>query len=193
VIQESGSRARTRQAIVDAAIDLLGQNPAATLGEIAAAADVGRTTLHRYFAERADLLTAVKAEGVTRLNRATELARLGEGSGGEAFRRLCREYFELGGLLSLIFTEPQLVGDPAWEESGACDPAFVAMVKRGHHDGTIDPELPADWLQSLLWSQLYAGWSYQSERGASRQQTLQLVVRTLTGAIAVQPRSPEDR
>ena len=186
--QVTGSRVRTRQAIVDAAIGVLGQNPAATLTEIAAAADVGRTTLHRYFAERSDLLAAVRAEGVDRIDRAYMHARLGEGTGAEAYRRLAREYFELGELLSLIFTEPQLVGDPAWAEGDACDDGFLAMVERGHRDGSIDPELPADWLQSLLWSQLYAGWSFHTVNGTSRQQCLQLVVRTLGGAIAVQPR-----
>lgn len=184
-VKETGSRARTRQAILDAAIDVLGRNSSATLGEIAAAADVGRTTLHRYFAERSDLLTAVSAEGVARLNRATEHAHLDEDTGGEAFLRLCREYFDLGGLLSLIFNDPQLVSDPAWSAGEGCDEAFAAMVRRGHRDGTIDPELPTGWLQSLLWSQLYTGWSYRRDTGASRHQTLHLVVRTVAGAIAV--------
>ena len=74
----SGVKNRTRQAIIDAAIDLLAANPACSLGDIAAAAQVGRTTLHRYFAERADLLAAVGAEGGERLERAVaaELAPL---------------------------------------------------------------------------------------------------------------------
>ena len=65
---ERGARARTRQAILSAAIEVLGQNPSAALSDIAAAADVGRTTLHRYFPERSDLLRAVAAEGSARLD-----------------------------------------------------------------------------------------------------------------------------
>ncbi len=179
-VQETGSRARTRQAIVDAAVDLLGQNPSATLGEIAAAAQVGRTTLHRYFAERSDLLAAVSAEGVARIERAGALARLDQGTGGAALARLCREYFDLGPLLSLIFTEPSLI-DTACAAEGAIP--FEALVARGHRDGSIDPELPADWVQNLLWSQLYTGWSYQAQSGASRHQVLHLVVRSLTGSL----------
>ncbi|MBQ1052796.1 TetR family transcriptional regulator, partial [Micromonospora sp. C51] len=60
--EETGSRARTRQAILQAAIEVLSRNPAASLGEIATAAQVGRTTLHRYFAERSDLLAGVVEE-----------------------------------------------------------------------------------------------------------------------------------
>jgi TetR/AcrR family transcriptional regulator, repressor for lfrA len=184
-VQESGSRARTRQAIIDAAVETLGRNPGATLGEIATAADVGRTTLHRYFAERADLLAAVRTEGVARLNRATDQARMAEGTAAAAIRRLCQEYFDLGDLLSLVFGEPNLVADPEWSEPGACAPAFVAMVERGYRDGTVDPELPATWVQSLIWSQLYAGWSYQADTGASRHEVLRLILRTVEGAIAV--------
>lgn len=61
------------------------------------------------------------------------------------------------------------------------------MVERGHRDGTIDPELPVDWVQSLIWSQLYAGWSYLAETDASRHEVLRLILRTVDGAIAVRP------
>lgn len=184
--EETGSRARTRQAILQAAIEVLSRNPAASLGEIAAAAQVGRTTLHRYFAERSDLLAGVAEEGVTRLSRATDRARLAEGTGAEALHRLCAEYFDLGDLLSLVFAEPQLVTDPAWT-TGVCDDDFNALVARGHADGSIDPALPAAWLQSVLWAQLYAGWSYLVEHDVSRHEVLGLVTRTVVGAVTPHP------
>ncbi|MFV2100156.1 TetR/AcrR family transcriptional regulator [Micromonospora sp. LOL_024] len=182
--EESGSRARTRQAILQAAIEVLSRNPAASLGEIATAANVGRTTLHRYFAERSDLLAGVIAEGVARLNRATTRARLGSGSGAEALHRLCAEYFDLGDLLSLIFADPQLVADPAWATQ-VCDADFHSLVARGHADGSIDPALPSAWVQSVLWAQLYAGWSYLTEHDVSRQEVLGLVTHTVAGAVAL--------
>ncbi|MEU4569881.1 TetR/AcrR family transcriptional regulator [Micromonospora sp. NPDC023956] len=185
--QVSGSRARTRQAIVDAAIEVLGRHPAASLGDIAAAADVGRTTLHRYFAERADLLSAVGTEAAARLARATAQARPAEGTGASAVRRLCQEYFDLGDLLSLLFSEPELCAVPTAGEAEGCDPEFTALVERGHRDGSIDPELPAGWVQSIIWSQLYAGWSYLAETGASRHEVLRLVLRTVDGAIGARP------
>jgi TetR/AcrR family transcriptional repressor of lfrA len=175
----TGSRARTRQAILDAAIEVLARNPAASLGDVADAADVGRTTLHRYFPERGDLLTALRAEAVARLDRAGSRARIDEGPGASALSRLCQEYFDLGDVLSLLFREQVAFEDDA----GGCDEGFEAMVRRGHTDGTIDPELPAVWVQNLLWSQLYAGWNYLAEQGASRHETLRLVLRCVTGAV----------
>ena len=96
----TGSRARTRQAILDAAVEVLARNPSASLGDVAVAADVGRTTLHRYFPERGDLITALHALADERLERATARARLEEGPAVAALQRLCREYFDLGDVLS---------------------------------------------------------------------------------------------
>lgn len=179
----SGTKNRTRQAILDAAVALLGQNPAASLGEIAVAAQVGRTTLHRYFAERSDLLAAVGAECHQQLCAATERARVEDGPGGEALLRICREYFDLGPVLSLVFGQPDLMtGAQGWDPSvGVC---LTRVVERGHADGSIDPELPAAWVESLLWSQLYAGWSYLGDTaGTSRHDVLRLLTRSLGNAL----------
>jgi serine phosphatase RsbU (regulator of sigma subunit) len=51
---------RNRERILDAAARLLERSPSATLADIAAAAGVARSTLHRRFASRDDLLAAVR-------------------------------------------------------------------------------------------------------------------------------------
>jgi AcrR family transcriptional regulator len=144
---------------------------------------VGRTTLPRYFPERSDLIAALRAEALARLGRAGVRARIDQGAGAAALARLCQEYFDLGDVLSLLFLE-----QVAFEgDAGGCDEGFDAMVRRGHADGTIDPELPPVWVQSLVWSQLYAGWSYLAEHGASRHDTLRLVLRCVSGAVRPHP------
>jgi AcrR family transcriptional regulator len=181
----SPTRNRTRQAILDAAIETLAQQPAASLGDIAAAAGVGRTTLHRYFAERSDLMSAVVTEAGERLTRATVNARLGDGTGAEAVLRLCREYFDLGAVLSLVFGEAQLLaGDDCF---GPEDDTFATAVARGHADGSIDARLPAAWLDNLMWAQLYAAWHYDTT--ASRHEVLELLVRSYAGALRPYPAS----
>ncbi|MET0420053.1 MAG: TetR/AcrR family transcriptional regulator [Actinoplanes sp.] len=181
-IRESGSRARTRQAILDAAVEVLARTPSASLGDVAAVAGVGRTTLHRYFPERADLLTALREEAEKRLSEAHDRARVGSDTGAAAIHRLCQEYFDLGDLLSLMFTE-QLSAESPGHEAARCDGEFEEMVRRGHRDGTVDPELPATWITSLIWSQLYAGWSYIAEHGVSRHEALRLILRSIAGAV----------
>ncbi len=103
-MNESATRTRTRRAILDAAVAVLARNPGASLGEVAAAADVGRTTLHRYFAERADLLAGLVGYANELVGEATARAELSHGSAPDALARLCREYFELGDALTLMFS-----------------------------------------------------------------------------------------
>ena len=174
---------RTRQAIVDAAIETLGQNTGASLGDIAAAAQVGRTTLHRYFAERTDLLAAVRVEADARLNRAIHLAAPGDGPGADVLLRLCREYFDLGAVLSLVFGDTSREGEPCWEPDDGT--VMEEAVRRGHADGSVDPALPVDWVVSLVWSGLYSAWYYRNDKSAtSPHDVLGLLLRTLKKAVA---------
>ena len=68
----SGSRSRTQNAILEAAASVLGRNPAATMPEIAEAAAVGRTTVHRYFADRDTLIRAATADAIRALQQAID-------------------------------------------------------------------------------------------------------------------------
>src|SRR5687768_6419137 len=104
-----GPQARTRRAILDAAVRTLSADFGASLADIAAEAGVGRTTLHRYFPERADLLNAIAADALERSIAAAQRARVDEGSGAEALQRFCEEQFELGDTLMVIVNEPRLM------------------------------------------------------------------------------------
>ena len=70
---------RRPRALLDVAADVLGANPSASLAAIAAAAGIGRTTLHKQYATRQDLLAAVATHV---LDRAEEAARVASGVAG---------------------------------------------------------------------------------------------------------------
>ncbi|CAM5512688.1 TetR family transcriptional regulator [Streptomyces purpurascens] len=180
----SGTRARTRRAIIDAAIGLLAGDPTASLGDVAAAAGVGRTTVHRYFPERSDLLTAIGTDILEKVAAATERARLDDGPAAKALERLCQEYFELGDGLTLMFETPQLATWSGWDEETAADQHFLHTVRRGHTDGSIDPELDDEWVRNLVWSLLYSAWAHTRTAGASKHSAMTLCLHTLRKAIA---------
>lgn len=183
LVAESGVRARTRRAILDAAIETLSKDPTASLGDIAAAADVGRTTVHRYFPERSDLLSAIGRDALEKVATATKAARVDEGDVPAVLARLCQEYYEFGDVFLLLFTMPDLLTATEWEEESDSDRALLRLVERGHREGTVDRELPAEWVQQLVWSLLYTAWEQTKAGAVSKHQALSLCLRTLAKAI----------
>jgi AcrR family transcriptional regulator len=181
---ETGVRARTRRAILDAAIETLTRQPNASLADIAAAANVGRTTVHRYFPERADLIDAISADALEKVGHATARARTDEGTAPAALMRLCQEYFEFGDLFMLLFTMPDLLTREEWQEESEDDRKLLRLIDRGHGEGTIDPEMSAAWVQQLLWSVLYTAWEQVREANMPKHEALTLCLRTVAKAIA---------
>jgi AcrR family transcriptional regulator len=182
--RERGPRARTRRAILDAAVHVLSQQSNASLADVAAAAGVGRTTMHRYFPERADLIAGIGADLVEQITAATARARLDDGPAVAAMERLCQAYFALGEGLLLTMNEPHLF-DAAWEEESESDRALLRLVKRGHAEGTVDPSLDAEWVQSVLWSLLYAAWMHTHGNDVPEHDALALCLRTLRKVVSV--------
>jgi AcrR family transcriptional regulator len=181
---ESGTRARTRRAILDAAVQVLSQHSGASLAEVAAAAGVGRTTMHRYFPERADLLAGISSDLLERVAAATERARPEAGPAVAALERLCQAYFDLGDGLLLTMNEPYLFTEPAWQEETESDRALLRLVERGHAEGTMDPGLSPEWVQTVLWSLLYAAWMHARDNDVPEHEALALCLRTLRKVVA---------
>ncbi|MDV5143806.1 TetR/AcrR family transcriptional regulator [Streptomyces sp. SBC-4] len=181
---ESATRTRTRLAILDAAVSLLSTDHTASLGDVAEAAGVGRTTVHRYFPERSDLLAAIGADVRERVATATDRARLDEGPAPEAMERLCLEYFELGDRLMLLYDVPQFIAWSGIEEETPADLALLALVRRGQEEGTLDAGVDARWLPEVLWAMLYTAWLQARDRGTPRHTALSLCLHTLRKATA---------
>ncbi|WP_207843284.1 TetR/AcrR family transcriptional regulator [Williamsia soli] len=179
---ETGARERTRRAILDAAVVVLAKSPTAPLSEIADRARVGRTTLHRYFPERGDLLTAVARYGEQSMAEAGARADLAAGDGLDAVLRLCQEYFELSDMLTVLFFAAGI------NDQDICfsDGTVVDAVERGRRDGSIDPELDAAWIINMMWALLYASVDHVNTGAAGRLKVQSMTLLSLRKAIAAQ-------
>ncbi|MGY0498390.1 TetR/AcrR family transcriptional regulator [Nocardia sp. FBN12] len=183
-VEQTSARERTRRAILDAAVATFAKSPNASLTEVAEKARVGRTTLHRYFPERTDLITAVGRLTEQAVADASKRARLGEGTGLDAVLRLCQEYFELSDVLTVIFFTSGVYDEVT---SGLSDDDAMAAIERGHEDSSIDTALDASWILNMMWALLYAAVDHVNRGPAGRLQAQTQALTSLRKAI----RSPE--
>ncbi len=105
--------ARNVDRILDAAARLLGEDPSAGMGRIAAAADVGRATLYRHFPTREALFEALRARGYDEVRRAIAASRLDEGTASEALERTFVRLLEVSDRYRVFAAEERRAGRAA--------------------------------------------------------------------------------
>ena len=173
---EGGARARTRRAILDAAMSLLADDPAAALGDIAAAADVGRSTLHRYFPERIDLLRALALHVHAISNAAIARAEPDCGPPAEALRRVVECQLDLGPIVPFVYHDPVLAADP--EVGPALDSGDESIVEVLNRVATHAAG-PPEWPRLVFWALLGAGYA-AAMQGTPRVQIVDAIMASLT-------------
>lgn len=171
---------RTRRDIVAAAIECWAADNTRSLGEVAEAAGVGRTTLNRYFTNRAQLVAAVDDACHTRFAEALIRSRPGEDTGLAALQRACTEIVQLGPVLGLIFADNALVDPDTWGDPDT----LGVMIVRGQSDGSIAADLPADWVAVHTWTTLFAAQLMLQTGTATSHEVGQLLTRTLATGVA---------
>lgn len=176
----SGVRARTRLAILDAAMRVLPKTPSATIHEIADAAGVGRSTLHRYFEDRAALIQAMARHVYELSNSAILRAAPESGPPLAALRRLADEQLDLGLALDFIYHERLYRLKPEiFAGLTDADQIVSAAVARALRLGRSDPP---DWGLRSYWTLLRLASELISE-GVPRHQALDAMMSTLTAGI----------
>lgn len=174
---EGGARSRTRRAILDAASTVFAQQPNASLADVAAAAEVGRSTLHRYFPERSDLLRALALHVHAISNTAIAHAEPDCGPALEALRRVVECQLDLGPIIPFVYSNPAFYGD---EELAAIldtgDEVIVDVLDRVATQGTAGPP---SWPRLVFWALLNAGYQAVAD-GTPRVQVVDAIMASLT-------------
>lgn len=147
--------------VLDVAVSVLVRDPAASLGEIAVAAGIGRTTLHNRYATRSDLLTAVAHRAIDLVDAAIEQARPQLDQPPE-LGRLLELAIPIGPHLTFLLTEPQACcGDTRLTAriEALHDPIVDAVRDRLDSLGApLAAGLPDWWVVSTLHALLHAAW-----------------------------------
>jgi AcrR family transcriptional regulator len=162
---------RTRRAVLDAAARLLGKNSTASLSDVAAAAGVGRTTVHRCFATREELVRALVEDALDQVTEAIASARPDRGPADAALRRVVDAVVPIGVEVRFLTAEPEMFDDPALMSRwyATLEPISDA-VRRGQEDGLLRADLPTAWIVDLLAGAIVTAWDSVDEgRLAARE------------------------
>lgn len=179
-----GPADRTRRAIINAATGVLARDSTASLGDVARAAGVGRTTLHRYYPDRATLVRALAEEAFHATELAIGASTLDEGPASDALRRLLYEMIALGDRFVFLLREPSLADDPQVDAAEARTTAVICgLIARGQSSGEFTSELPAAWIAEAVGSLVYGAWVAMESGTVPRANAARFAAATLLGGI----------
>jgi TetR/AcrR family transcriptional repressor of lfrA len=154
---EDARHRRTREKILAAATQVISRDYSATLADIAREADVGRTTLHRYFPTRAALHEALSDRALDRLDAVFDRIDF-EQPLADALSQLVTACLPLG-------PEMVVVGNSAeqWESDwGGRWERYTAIlasaVERAQARGEARAGVQTWWAAELVMLNLWGGW-----------------------------------
>jgi AcrR family transcriptional regulator len=164
---------RTSAAILETAARLLAEGPA-SMGEIAAAAEVGRATLYRHYPTREALLAALAAQALDEIAERVADAGLERASVQEGIARLARVFLTVGDRYVVLVRE-RVRADPKESERRLGGP-LRALFERGAHEGVLRSEL-APQAQVQLFGSVVSG---ALQAGLQRELGLEQAAAVLT-------------
>ena len=170
---------RSRRALIEAGRDLLNQNYETSLSDIARQADVGRTTLYRLFQNKGELTTAIALDCLEAFDHATAHIESEAESALDAIRLLFRAtmplHAEMQFLMNLDYFEwddPEL--DRIYQRQNE---EICALIELAKQEGSIDKNLPTDWLVHALEAYFYPAWMLREAAGYSDDRLAELAFR----------------
>ena len=160
-VETNSVRARamdeTRTRILTVALDVLGQDPDAGMGDIAAAAGVVRRTVYGYFPTRADLVRTLAQRAVGEMTAVlTEVDapdRAADATWVDFVGRLWPVAHRYRVLLALRRGE---YGEEIHALLGPIDDSLADLVRRGQDSNAFGRHLPAHVLSQIAFSAVFA-------------------------------------
>lgn len=175
---------RSRGSILRAATQVLVAAPQTTLAQLAAALGMGRTTLHRLFPTRHDLLSAIAHDAldhlaVVYLNAGVTVSPQQPGDAIAVVRRLVSDLIPLGPSLMFLLRASELDDDETLtRRSAEIDEPLLACIAAAQAHADIDPTLPTWWVVESLMAGIYIGWEQIAKGRLAPLDAPDLVMRT---------------
>jgi AcrR family transcriptional regulator len=189
MINRQDARAkRSQKALLKAGMEMLNENPEATLSDIATHAGVGRATLYRQYETREKLILAIAIDCFDVIEEATAPIERKARSALDAIRMmfeyvmpLTSEFQFLMNLERVIEHDPQIAAINKKQRKEMIDLVEYAKKKR-----EIDKSLPTSWVVNLIEGLFYVGWVQLQQKDSKPKEVAGLAFKTLCQGIAIQ-------
>lgn len=163
-VSSSGEGGRDDR-LVAAALATLNADPSASMAQIAAAAGVGRATLHRHFATREDLVREIGERGIARWEaslHASGAPALGEDADAATHRAaledLVERYVQDADDFGFALTNPEIERHPDFRERClALIEIEVRVFTAAQRAGVLRDDVPAEWIDHVLFGLMRSG------------------------------------
>lgn len=177
-------RPTSRDAIIEAAFDLFGRDPSASLADIAAAAGVGRATLHRHFAGRDDLIVALTRIAMEELDTAVQAAVKDAPSWTAALERSLHAVVPLADR-NWFLSQERADQNPEIAAALVAERAeLTEAIDQARKEGAFAPDAPTLWIAAAFDSLIYAAWETVRREELTSKQAADLAWRTLTNGLS---------
>ena len=146
----------TKQRILDVAIDVLGKNPDAGMGEIASAAGVVRRTVYGHFPSRSDLVHALTRRAIEEMSAIlADVATVDRAADAEWADFITRLWPLVHRYRVLVALRRGEFGADIHSLLRPVDETLAGLVERGQRSGAFGRHLPADVLSQVAWSGVF--------------------------------------
>lgn len=192
--QPSGTRRRrsdaerSEEAILDAAINALADDPDISLAEIARRAGVVRATIYVHFPTREVLVAAITERAMAEATEALRAAAPDEGDPTDALARMIRVGWRtLGRYHALVQINSRLGPEHMRAVHQPILRLLRPLLRRGQASGAFNPELPIVWMLTVLLELMHAASREVRTGNLPEGKAERALIASITGALVTPP------
>lgn len=175
--------------MLDVAVEVLVADPAASLAEVASAAGIGRTTLHKHFPTREDLLHAVGLRALSAWEAVVVAAGRADSPDGGLYA-MVEATVPIGPYLAFLWRTPSFDHAPEINERlRGVQAQALAVLKRAQKRGVLRADIADFWLFQTFCSLVYTAAESVGSGHLAPRDAPRLVVDTMVGGLG-NPDSP---